>query len=359
MNPVDGKVLLMRDQHIPNDHSIYPTITIAIPTYNRASLVKECVVSALAQSYTNIDVMVSDNASTDNTLETLKSINDVRLRVLTSPENVGAIKNHAKCLREAKGDYLVLVSDDNFLDPLFLEKCVRLIRIEPGLPIVLGAYDNLVIDEFYENERRIVPPILSKKLSTGIWDGTEVVREYFQGRISADSLSVVVRTDILRRNDRYSDDYPVAPDKATWIPALLEGRAGLINERCATYMVHGSSLSSSITADDRLKDFSKMMSEISDAAAGKISDRANQREIQKLTSRYLAYQAMVTLVLYRREGASMIDAVRKFWSWRTILDRCTLVDFLATMRVRSMGKILLPTPIIRLLIALGLDKLNR
>ena len=243
--------------------SDYPLITIGIPTYNRALLLKECVTGALAQSYQNIEVLVSDNASTDDTLAVLSSINDTRLRVITNPKNLGAVENFSKCIREATGDYLVLLSDDNFLDKDFLERCVQMIRSEPGLPIVLASYDNLVMDEFRENERRVVPAILSKKLSTGIWSGIDILREYFHGRISADSLSVVVRTNVLRQNNRYTKEYPFAPDKATWIPALLEGRAGLINERCATYLVHGSSLSSQISADDRLRDFCKMMDEIS------------------------------------------------------------------------------------------------
>ena len=359
MNLIDLKTLPKRDQNSSNGHSSDPLITIAIPTYNRAQLVKDCVVSGLSQTYQNIEVMVSDNASPDDTLAVLKTVNDKRLRVLTSPKNVGAIENHAKCVREARGDYVVLMSDDNILDSEFLEKCVRLIRMEPGLPIVVAAYDNLVMDEFYENERRVVPAILSKKLSTGLMDSTEVLREYFHGKISADSLSVVVRADVLRKNNRYTDAYLVAPDKATWIPALLEGRAGLINERCATYLVHDSSLSSQLAADDRMRDFCKMMDEISAIAAQKFPDLATQSDIKRWASRYLAFQAMVTLVLYRREGASMTDAVRKFWDWRPMLKRCTLMDFLATARLRSVGRILLPAPLFRLSLALGLGKLNR
>ena len=219
----------------------YPLITIGIPTYNRAALLKDCVASALAQSYQNIEVLVSDNASTDGTLAALKSFDNERLRVISSPVNVGAANNFAKCVREAKGDYLVLVSDDNILDPAFLEKCVRLIKTEPGIPIVAAAYEILVLNEFSENERRLVPAVLSKKLSTGIWDGTEILSEYLNGRISAQLLSSTIRTDILRRNG-YSK-HPCAGDEATWIPVMLEGRAGLVNERCATYKVHGSSLS--------------------------------------------------------------------------------------------------------------------
>jgi glycosyltransferase involved in cell wall biosynthesis len=354
MNFVDVKELPMREQNNSNAQS--PLITIGIPTYNRAALVRNCVASALAQSYQNIEVLVSDNASTDDTLAILKSINDKRLRVLTSPENVGAVNNFSKCIREAKGDYLTLVSDDDILDPTFLEKCVRLVKMQPDITIVLAAYDVLVMDEFSKNERRLIPAVLSKKLSTGIWDGTEILEEFLHGRISAQLLSSIVRTDILRRNNGYSK-HPCAGDLATWIPALFEGRAGLVNERCTTYAVHNSSFSARFSADDRLSDLCKVMEEISAVTEQKIPDRATRHHIQRLVWRFMAYQAMITLLLYRRAGASSIDAVRKFWKWRAMLKQCTLMDFITTLRFRTLGRILLPAPLIRWSIALRLDRL--
>jgi glycosyltransferase involved in cell wall biosynthesis len=345
----------MLEQNNTNARSSYPLITIGIPTYNRAALLKNCVASVFAQSYRNIEVLVSDNASTDDTLATLKSFDDDRLRVLTSPVNVGANNNWAKCVFEAKGDYLVLMADDNIPDPTFLEKCVRLIKIEPRIPIVAAAYDILVVSEFSKNERRVVPAVLSKKLSTGIWDGTEILAEYFNGRISAQLLSSIIRTDILRRIG-YSK-HPCAGDEATWIPVLLEGRAGLVNERCATYMVHSSSLSAGFGADDRLSDLCEVMKEISVVVERKISDRATRSQIQRLTWRFVAYQAMITLLLYRRAGASVIDVVRKLWNWRKLLKQCTLMDFITTLRLRTLGRILLPTPVIRWAIVLRLDRL--
>jgi glycosyltransferase involved in cell wall biosynthesis len=344
------------DQLQVRNHPNYPLITIGIPTRNRASLLQDCVVAALAQSYRNIEVLVSDNASTDDTLAVLGSIEDDRLRVLSSTANVGAGGNFAKCIGEARGDYLVLVSDDNFLDPTFLEKCVRLIRMEPGLPIVLAAYDVVVFDEYYENEERLVPGVLSTRFPTGLWDGAEILGEYLNGRFTADSLSVVVRTDILRRYNRYYR-YRCAGDKATWMPALLEGHAGLVNERCAMYMAHGSSVSAGISADDRISEFCMAMGELAADARQTISDPATRRQIRALTWRYLAYQTMVTLVLYRREGASLVDVARKLWRWRPMLQRCTVQDFLATLRLRSLARIVLPAAVTRWSIALGLDRL--
>ena len=336
--------------------STNPLITIAIPTYNRAEMAEACARSALAQTYRNVEVLVSDNASTDDTVARLKAIGDERLRVLTSEENVGATGNFNKCVREARGDYLVLAADDNAFDPSFLEKCVALLNVEPELPIVLSAYDVLVVNEFSDDDRRVVPARLSRRLSTGVWQGTDILREYLNGRVSAQLLSSLIRTDILRRNGGYSA-HPCAADEATWIPALLEGRAGLVNERCATYMVHGGSLSERASADERLGDLYQVMEEVSALAEKKVKDPAARRQIQSLTMRYVAYIAMINLVIYRRAGASLADVAQQFWRWRALIGRCTLMDFVTTLRLRSLGRILLPTPLARWSVRLGLDRL--
>ena len=299
---------------------------------------------------------MSDNASTDGTQELLLSIQDQRLRVLTNETNIGIVGNFSRCVNEAKGDYLVLASDDNVFTPDFIDKCVELIRKQPGLPIVLSAYDVIVVDEFSKDERRIIPAILSKTLSTGIWDGTTVLAEYLSGRISAQLWSSIVRLDILRRNGGYSP-HPCSADEATWIPFLLEGKAGYVAERCSTYLVHGASHSSTFSPDNRLKDLYDVMQEISLTAERKIAAPATRHRIQRLAQRYVVQQAMVTLVLYRRAGASLVGAIRTFWSWRPMLRQCTTRDFLAGLRLRSLVRIMLPTPFARLAMALGLDKL--
>lgn len=340
----------------PSSDTAYPLITIGIPTRNRAALVKGCVASALAQTYRHIEVLVSDNASTDDTPATLAAFGDPRLRVLRHASDVGLVENFNTCIREAKGDYIVLLSDDNTLDPTFLEKCARLVRAEPGLPIVLAAYDILMKDEFGKDDVRTVPAVLSKKLTTGIWDGTEILKEYLHGRISAQTLSSIIRTDILCRNGGYSSEHLCASDEAAWIPPLLEGRAGLVNERCATYMVHNANFSGGLTADYRLRDLSKVMEEVRALAERKIADPDRRHEIQKLTLRYVAHQSLINLVIYRRAGARLRDIARQLWQWRPLLSRCSPMDFVATWRLRSLGRILLPKPVLRLSIALGLDR---
>src|SRR4030081_967744 len=87
-----SSVTMSNPDLVSNDRS-YPLVTIAIPTFNRASLLRECVRSALSQTYRHFEVLVSDNASTDETKEILGQFSDGRLRVIGQETNIGLLPN--------------------------------------------------------------------------------------------------------------------------------------------------------------------------------------------------------------------------------------------------------------------------
>lgn len=331
--------------------STNPLVTIAIPTRNRATLLQDCLASALAQTYPNIEVLVSDNASTDATLETLKSFNDLRLRVLTNSENIGLIGNWNKCVREAAGEYFIILSDDNILAPTFVEKCIHLLQVEPGLPIIAGSYDIVITAE-----DRTVPAVLSKRLQTGIWDGTEILNEHLRGNFSCATLSIAMRTDILRRNGGFSAKYIDAGEELVWGQIFLEGRAGLINEPCASYLFHThptGRYSYGVNINSKFKDLYDVMNELSNAAGRMIANESVRREVQKLTRTYVAHRAIQELAFGRRQGASLIEVLRHMWSWRGLFAGCTFADFVTTLRFRLVSRILMPTSVIRLVRLMG------
>jgi glycosyltransferase involved in cell wall biosynthesis len=330
----------------PDASTAQPLVTIAIPTRNRAALLRDCANSAFAQTYSNIEVLVSDNASTDNTLAVLESFDDPRLRVLTNGKNIGLVGNWNRCVREASGEYFVILSDDNTLEPTFVEKCVELLRKEPGLPIVAGSYDIVITAE-----NRTVPAVLSKRLHTGIWEGTEILNEHLRGNFACMTLSVAIRTDILRRNGGFYPEHVDAGEELVWGQVFLEGRAGLINERCSSYLFHThptARYSASIDVDSQFKDLCAVMGELSKAAGRMVSNEAACREVQRLTRRYVAHRAIQELAFLRREGASLLDVVARLWGWRGLLAGCTPIDFVAASRLRLIGRILSPTPMIKL-----------
>lgn len=86
-----------------------PLITVGLPTYNRAnSYLKLALQSALGQTYANLDIVVSDNCSTDDTEALVRGIGvgDPRVRYFKQPRNVGENNNSNFCLQQAGGSVL-------------------------------------------------------------------------------------------------------------------------------------------------------------------------------------------------------------------------------------------------------------
>ena len=113
-------------------------ISIMIPTYNQGHLIGQAVESALAQTYPNLEVIVSDDASTDRTQEVLASIHDPRLKYNRNVINLGRVRNYRTLLFElATGDYVVnLDGDDYYTDPGFIEAAVESIQKNPDAVLV-------------------------------------------------------------------------------------------------------------------------------------------------------------------------------------------------------------------------------
>jgi glycosyltransferase involved in cell wall biosynthesis len=116
-----------------------PLVTIVITSYNYAAYVESAVRSALSQSYKKLEVLVLDNASTDNSLEVIRSIHDERLRVVARPENIGIQKNHNDGIRQATGDFVLFLSADDQLLPTLVEDLLEYRRVHPDIDIVYAS----------------------------------------------------------------------------------------------------------------------------------------------------------------------------------------------------------------------------
>ncbi|MEN6320677.1 MAG: glycosyltransferase family 2 protein [Syntrophaceae bacterium] len=109
----------------------YPKISVMIPTYNRAHYLIDAIESALTQDYTNFEVIVSDNASTDQTAEVVKKyFSDNRFRYYRNDKNIGAGPNWERLLYEyAQGEYgKFLPDDDCIVDKNHLSKAATIIQ---------------------------------------------------------------------------------------------------------------------------------------------------------------------------------------------------------------------------------------
>lgn len=106
-----------------------PYISILIPVYNREKFIGRCIESALQQTYSNIEVIVVDNCSTDDTYNISKEYekNDPRVHVYRNERNVGPVLNWKECINKAKGTYGKLLFSDDLISQNFIEDALTYI----------------------------------------------------------------------------------------------------------------------------------------------------------------------------------------------------------------------------------------
>lgn len=293
-----------------------PAVTIAIPTYNRAAWIEGAVLAALAQTCQDFEVLVSDNASTDETPNVLEQFkDDHRVRVVRQQHNLGLVGNWNACLTEARGSYIALVPDDDRIAPEFLERCMALIAREPDLPIVLGLSDLQLADE----SAPILRSFRNRRFATGIWDGTAMLREFLEDRLSAQMCSILVRTDALRRRGGFPADMPFSLDKAGWAPVLLQGRAGLVNESCGTFNWHEANHTHSLDVNLCLDDEARFAEMLIGMAKNQVADSMKRDSVVRGARRYFGRRALEIFAAYRKDGASLYEIMPLLWRHKASL----------------------------------------
>jgi glycosyltransferase involved in cell wall biosynthesis len=105
-----------------------PLISVLIPTYNRVTTLEQCVRSAQAGGYDRLEIIISDNASTDGTQELARRLaaEDPRIVFLEHASNLGPLPNWRACLERATGDYVHWLWSDDWIEPGFYEKMLAL-----------------------------------------------------------------------------------------------------------------------------------------------------------------------------------------------------------------------------------------
>lgn len=329
---------------MPTPHSVSlespcdPLVTIAIPTFNRASWLGGCVITALSQTYQRIEVLVSDNASTDETAELLRQFRDPRLRVVRQKSNIGLLPNWNACLAEARGEYIVFVPDDDRIQPWMLGRCIALVKREPQIPIVLT-----LSDVHSTRDGRTWQATPNTKFGTGIWEGTDLLVECLKGNIRARMCSIMIRTDALCAIGGFPTYLPnYGADMAGWATLLVKGRAGFVNESCATYYAHNATETSRLTMEGCLSDERTLTTFIANMINYTIEDLSRRRQVAWAAQLYFARQLIYTLYYYRQQGGNLREVRRLIWRWRHDLRQIGIVEVFRQTRTRPIAGLLFP-----------------
>jgi glycosyltransferase involved in cell wall biosynthesis len=125
-------------EHPAQTTSAAPLASIIVPNYNYGRYLGECLDSIFGQTVSDFEVIVIDDASTDNTEEVLAKIVDPRLRVITHQANKGLVITLNEGLGAARGRYVARIDSDDKYRPYFLEEAISILEARPSVGLVYG-----------------------------------------------------------------------------------------------------------------------------------------------------------------------------------------------------------------------------
>jgi len=116
-------------------------VSVGIPTYNRADMLRRSVESVLCQDYMLIEILISDNSSTDDTQNICQQFceKDERVKYVQQSSNIGASANFKNVLARASGEYFMWLGDDDWIDLTYISLCVSLLASDPDIALVSGT----------------------------------------------------------------------------------------------------------------------------------------------------------------------------------------------------------------------------
>src|SRR5262245_4382488 len=151
-------------------------VTVAIPTYNRAGLLKDALASTLGQDYPNLRVIVVDNASSDNTEAVVRSFGDSRVAYVRNDTNLGPTRNLNRAIELNSSPYLNVLMDDDILLPGFVSESVKILEEHRDVAFSFTAARYVAIDRVPLGIQH------TQDMPAGVIDGLSYLELHISGR---------------------------------------------------------------------------------------------------------------------------------------------------------------------------------
>lgn len=118
-----------------------PLVSVIIPTYNSSKYIKKTLEGILEQTYSNLEIIITDDCSKDNTLEIVKKYKDERIKIFTNEKNLGISGNLNKGVKLSNGKYIAMMDADDWSYPYRIEKQVKVMEENPNVGLCSGYMD--------------------------------------------------------------------------------------------------------------------------------------------------------------------------------------------------------------------------
>jgi glycosyltransferase involved in cell wall biosynthesis len=167
-------------------------VSVGLPTYRRPATLARAVRSVLAQTHTDLEVIISDDASPEPETERVArefAAADERVRYVRQPHNLGHARNYSYVLGAARGEHFMWLADDDWIDAAYVERCLCELSSNAGLRLVAG------LARYYRDDGSVIDERPTDLLSDRA--GARIVRYFARVNTNGPLFGVARREDLL------------------------------------------------------------------------------------------------------------------------------------------------------------------
>lgn len=231
------------------------TVSVLVPAYNGATFVGQCLTSIQAQSHQDIEVLVVDDGSTDDTLAIAREFarQDPRVRVEVNAHNLGLVGNWARCIELARGEWLKFVFQDDLIDSTCVEElfaegdrtgcplvfCRRRYLFAEVTPEPIRQFyrDHALLTESCFPERGFVPP---SRVAQMILDAPTL-----EANLIGEPIAVLFRKSLIAQYGPFNPGLAVSCDSEFWQRVGVNTGVAHVPTTLASFRVHPAATTSS------------------------------------------------------------------------------------------------------------------
>lgn len=227
--------------------NLNPLVSIIIPAFNREDFIDQTVKSAIEQTYDNIEIIIVDNCSNDNTYNIVNSLKnkDQRIKLFRNKENIGPVKNWLKCVDIAKGEFIKILWSDDLISKYYVTNTLKLFKENVGF-----VYTSVL--NFQEKPNDELPS--KKKATTGIYKSNifieGILKDYdfpFSPGCAIFRAKDIRKNLLLKIPTKYKSDFSshaIGNDLLLYLITLCDyEKFGYVNENLSYFRSHKDSIS--------------------------------------------------------------------------------------------------------------------
>lgn len=283
-----------------------PKVSALLPTYNtKPEYLRECIDSVLAQTFTDFELIIVDDCSSDPSVkETILSYDDKRIRFYENEKNLGISGARNRLIELAQGEYLAVVDHDDISLPKRFELQVKFLDEHPEVGVVGAA-----IEEFPAKGKSSLP------------QNNDDIENLMMLEIAVDHQVSMLRKEILVKNKlHYEQEFSPSEDYRLWVCLIGKTKFANLPDTLLHYRVHGKNTSRVEQHKNLEKQF--ILTELAKREHPEIWDRAKRAMIHKNKYKLFGFLNLMTVKIINKQTdyllLGFIPILKKYYKVRLV-----------------------------------------